>query len=271
MAASGYTAARYRSPQGLGVLLQPLPQGGGILLFRQALCRRVYALGGAFRRIFVVKRQHLAGGQHRKALPVLHTALGGHVEIAHAVQLVVEELAAHRALRAGGEDIQNTAAEGELPRALYLLGADVARRRELRRQCRHIVPLPHLQCKGSLLQHRRRQAQLRHGRRRRHDHPGLLLCQTVQRPQPPVLPLAAVRRRRPQLPLSGGQHHRLLTGKGAQIGGLPGALLLVSAQHQKGSAGLLRRSRRHRGALHGGEPRDHAVFFPARHARRQLL
>ena len=262
---------RHPLPQGLGVLLQPLPQGGGILLLRQTLCRRVYALGGAFRRIFVVKRQHLAGGQHRKALPVLHTALGGHVEIAHAVQLVVEELAAHRALRAGGEDIQNTAAEGELSCALYLLGADVARCRELRRQRRHVILLPHLQREGGLLQHRRRQTQLRHGRRRRHHHTGLLLCQTVQRPQPPVLPLAAVRRRRPQLPLSGGQHHRLLTGKGAQIGGLPGALLLVGAQHQQGSAALLRRSRRHRGALHGGEPRDHAVLLPACHAHRQLL
>ena len=217
-----------------------------------------------------MKRQYLPRRQHREALPVLHAALGGHVEISHAVQLVVEELAAHRPVRSRGKNIQNTAPQGELSRALHLLGTDVPGGDEPRRQRRHVVLLPHLQCEGGLPQHLRRQAQLGHGRRRGHHDPRLLLRQPIQRPQPPVLPLAAVRRRRPQLQLPGRQHHRLSPRQGPQISGLPGALLLVGAQHQQRPAGLLRRCRRHGGPLHRGEPGDHAVLFPAVYAGCQL-
>ena len=90
---------RHPLPQRGGILLQPLPQSRGALLLRQPFDRRVHSPGSTLRRVRIMERQHLSRRQHRKRLPVLHAALGGHVEVAHAVQLIVEELTAHRPLR----------------------------------------------------------------------------------------------------------------------------------------------------------------------------
>ena len=86
-------------PQQLRIVQQPLPRGGVLLL--QPSGGLFHASGGVCRRRLSGEGQQLPGGQDMRPLPVQHPALGGRLKLAHAVQLVVEELAAQGALLAG--------------------------------------------------------------------------------------------------------------------------------------------------------------------------
>ena len=71
--------------------------------------------------------QHLGGGQNLSLPDVVRPPLGGHVEEAHGVHLVAEELHPDgRALR-GGEEVQNAAPQSELAHALHLVAPGVPR------------------------------------------------------------------------------------------------------------------------------------------------
>ena len=253
-------------PQQRRVALQPLAQRTVLLL--QPLGRLLDALrrlGGAVRR---PAGQQLRRGQHRQRMAVLHPPLGVHGEVAHAVQLVVKELASHRLLRIRREHIQNAAPHRELPRAFHLVAPAVPGGGEMPGQRRHIVLPAHLQRKGGVLQHLLWDAPLHHAVYGGH-HDGRAARHAVQRRQPAVLPLAAVRAG-PQLQFPGGQHHRRLPRQGRQVRRLPPGLLLVGAQHQHRPPGLRQHRRRHHGPVNGGEPRHGGAPLPPRQGLCQL-
>jgi hypothetical protein len=76
-------------------------------------------------------RLRLGHGQENGLVGVLRAALGDGVEKAHRVELVAEELRAHGVVAGGREDVEDAAAQRELPDALDERRARVARADEL--------------------------------------------------------------------------------------------------------------------------------------------
>ena len=130
-------------PQKLRVVQNTLPHGTVLLL--QTARRLLHAAGGVLRRALLGEGQQLGGGKDTRLRAVQHATLGGHLELAHAVQLVVEELAAEGAFLAGGEYVQYATPEGELSGTLHLLRAGVAGGGQPGAEGADIVPLPYLQ------------------------------------------------------------------------------------------------------------------------------
>ena len=215
--------------------------------------------------------QHLAGRQQQRVPTVLRPPLGGDVEKAQRVHLVVKKLAPYRGLGAGGVDVQNTAPQGELSRPLHLLRAGVACRRQLTGQLLHLIPPVGAKGEAAPVQHLRGDAPQGQRIGGGDDHRGLLLPDAVQSLQPPVFPLTAHRRQLPPVELPSRQQDRLPAGEGPQVRRLPPGLPLVGAEHQQGPPGLQpQRCRRH-GPVYRTQARHQCRAAAALHQLRQLL
>ncbi len=139
---------------GPGVVLQRLGQGGKVLQLPAAV-----GGGHLFPAVVDVAGQpqqpaggqpgqSLGGGQDLRAVDVLHPALGGRVEYAHAVQFVPPELRPDGLLGGGRIEVQNAAAHGKLAGALHLLAPGIARSGQPVAELVQVVARPHLQLKA---------------------------------------------------------------------------------------------------------------------------
>ena len=258
---------RHPLPQQFRVVQQALA-GGGVLLF-QAAGGVLHAAGGLLRRALTGKGKQLGGGQDAHLAAVQHPPLGGHLELAHAVQLVVEELAAEGALLTGGEHVQYAAPQGELTGALHLVGTGVPGGGKTAAEGADVVLSAHLQREGHVQQHIPWQAALGHGGGGGHHHGRVAPGHAVQGGQAAVFPLAAVgRRAQLQLPLR--QAHRLRVQQHPQVRRLASALLLVGAQEQQRALCLRRHGGGEHGPVYGGQPRDGGAAVAAGDGRGEL-
>ena len=87
-------------------------------------------VGQPLRALRMQPGQRLCNGQQHGALRVLHAALADRIKEAHRVDLVAEELDAHRLLMRRGINVDDAATHGELPHALDERAAAVARLRQ---------------------------------------------------------------------------------------------------------------------------------------------
>ena len=117
------------------------------------------------------------------------------VKIAHRVHFVAEKFRAHRLRRGRRKDVQNTAAQRELPHALHERRAGIPRRRDPREQVVHVKHRAGAQRNRRGKQRRARHRAQRKRLKRCHDHLCLPRRQRVQQPQALVLPLARDARR----------------------------------------------------------------------------
>ena len=247
---------------------QQLP-GHGLILHPSR--QRLQPFGGLLRRTVPPQRKYLAGRQQQRLPTVLRPPLGGDVEEAQRVHLVVKKFASHRGLGAGGVDVQNTAPQGELSRPLHLLRAGIARRRQPPGQLLHLIPPVRAEGEAAPIQHLRGNASQGQCIGGGNDHRGLLLPDAVQGLQPPVFPLTAHRRQLPPVELPARQQDRLPAGEGPQVRRLPPGLPLVGAEHQQGTPGLQpQRCRRH-GPVYRAQARHQCRSAAALHQLRQLL
>ena len=194
----------------------------------------------------------------------MDTALGGHIEHAHGVQLVIPEFAAHRLLHGGREHVQYAAPQSELAGALHLLAADVARADQPRRQLLHRIAFAGFQGDGGFQQHLFGDAPL-HRRVHGGHHDGRFVRRHgVQRRQTLMLPAAAGRSRGPQLPVTPPQQRHLAARQGAEVAAQAEGLRLVAAQRQHGAARLLTDGGRQHGAMDGRYAGDQRLIAPQR-------
>ena len=101
------------------VLDAEMPASGGNRLVERILVRRCaeqFAIAGAEARDRLLVQRHFADRLDRYFLELVARALGGRVEGADGIQLVTEEIQAHRVLHPGREDVEDAAAYGELAR-----------------------------------------------------------------------------------------------------------------------------------------------------------
>ncbi len=181
------------APQPFRVGPQGGRQGGGVLTaalagktLRIALdlpCQCLHAPDGE-------PRQGLGGGQDHAAADGLAAALGGHVKVAHGVDLIPPELDAHRLRVRGGEKVQDAAPAGELARALHLLGPAVAAAEQRVLHVLDGVAAPVFQGEGGLFQGLRREGPLHKARDGGGEYRGAPRLQGVERGDTLLLRLA---------------------------------------------------------------------------------
>ena len=146
------------APQPLRVLPQGLDDPLRLLLFRASSVRQ----GGELLRqprqaALRAVGQHLRRRKDQRGVHVPGPPLGGGVKGAHGVDLVVEELTAHRLVHQGGEHVQDAAPQGELAHALHLVAAGVPGGEQTLRQLPQLRLPPAVQGDGQGPQQLRRQ------------------------------------------------------------------------------------------------------------------
>ncbi len=217
-------------------------------------------MGGSLQRLGSAGRavggQNLACRQQQRLLHVADAPLGAGVKDAQSVNFVVKKIAPDGVLRLRRKHVQYAAPQGELPRTLHLLAAGVARVGQTAAQGGHVVPLPHLQNRGGLLQHLRRQAPLAQRLGSGEEHGGGFRLHPVQGGNAPVVPLAAGHGGGTQVHLPPRQMQGLASGEALHIGGKALALPFVGAQKQQRPPHGLRQSGRQLHPMDGGQSGD---------------
>jgi hypothetical protein len=99
--------------RGRGVVRRRL-EHGGVEEHRERIAGHVRGERAARARLVVLTRRGSHQRQHVEVEKILHRALGGGVEEAQRLDLVAEELQAHRPLARGREDVHDAAAEAPL-------------------------------------------------------------------------------------------------------------------------------------------------------------
>ena len=217
-------------------------------------------------------RQKLRRGQEEGAVQVFRPALGGGVEGAQGVDLIVEELAPHRLLHEGGEHVQDAPPQGELPHALYLVRPGVPGGGEAAGQVREVAPLPHFQRNSRPLEGIRGAGLLQEALRRTHQHQGpLLLPQPAEGPDPAQLPLPGDDRPRPHEELPGKEPQGAHPQQGLQVLRQAHRVPLVVADHHQGTPRPLRQRRPHLGAVDAPQARHCRGALPPLHRLHQAL
>ena len=195
------------------------------------------AAGGDLGQLPVLGAQ-LGRGGDLHPLGLLERALGEGGEPGEALDLDVEQLAAHRALLGGGVHVEDVAPDGELAAILDLVGALVAAGHEPRG---HLVEVE----QAALLDLEAVRAQLGVGhllRQRggaRHHHGGLAAQQRVERRDAQAHEVR--RRRQVRLvahPARRVEAHPARGEVGPQVGGQVARRAVVARHHQRGPLGL---------------------------------
>ena len=126
--------------------------------------------------------------QHGNGIDVFAAPLGVGIEIAHGIQFVSKEFRTDGLIGGRGEDIDDSAPDGELSAALYHAAAAIACRGELADQVLQGVFLPHLQGKGRAHQHRGRHGTKAEGFPGQNLKGRSALGQVIELPQPFLFP-----------------------------------------------------------------------------------
>ena len=258
--------------QPLQVLLQRLYQGGLVPLpaarpGEQVLQRPRQSRRAAGRQLW----EDLGGGEDVRLPQVLHPALAVRVEEAHGVDLVAEELEPHRLGVGRGEEVQNSAPQGELAHALHLLAAGVARRSEGGGQLLQRAPVPGAEGPAGFGQERRGNGALEEGLHRRHSEGALSRQEGGEGREPPVLVLPGDHRRVVEGKLPGKQALHPLPGEGGEVPGQAFGLPLVGTQEYHAPSGLLPHSGGHIGPVDGRKAGKNRRTAPCVNGGEELL
>ena len=211
----------------------------------------------------------LRHGQKDGFVHVFRAPLGDGVKIAHGVQLVAEKLRAQRLFLCGRIDIQNAAAQRELPHALDEARPRIPRARQPLDQLLHAVfrPAPerHGRRKQNLPRHRAQKQRVK----ARDPHRHAALRQIVEQPQPLLLPLARHADRARKRQLARRQDRRLLAKERTQLRRQPPGRQIILAHGHERPAGMLVQRREHMAARRLTETGD-SRGLPRLHRSQQL-
>jgi len=187
-------------------------------------------------------------GGHR-----LGTTLGHRVEAAQRVHIIAPEFGAHRLGVTGGEDVQNTAAEGELAGTFHLCTAGVARQQQPLHQPLHRIAAVGQQGHGGVFQPVGGQGAQHQGIGRGAQHPGLTGFDAPQGGKALLLVLVGHALHVVEHKVAAGQQGGSLTGESLQVGGEGAGRSLVPQHHTKGAVGQIgQQSRGQLGPMDGG-------------------
>ena len=261
-------AAYLRSvPEPLRVSPEGLDQGVPALFFG-VLHRQLFQLVRKMGRAAGGQpRQHLRRRQQQRRGDVFRPPLGAGVKGPQRVDLIVKELAPYRFFHQRREHVQDAAPEGELPHALHLVAAGVARLKQLGGQFLQVRPAAGLQSDGQRRQPLGRHGPGQEGVHRGDHHRGIPRRHLVQGRQAAPLPLPGRDGVGPELPLPGQQRHRDQPGEALQVPRQLAGLPLVGAEEHHGPSGPGGHRRADAGPLHrlcaGEDSGASAVFHPA--------
>ena len=209
------------------------------------------------------RRQHQGGGE------VLRPALGGGVEGAQGVDLVVEELAAHRLVHLGGEHVQDASPKGELAHALHLVAAGVPGGYQPQGQLGKIPPAADLQGEGAVQELPGGGGLLKEALGGAHRQAALPPGQGVEGGDPGGLPLTGGHGPGPDEQLPGAEPQGGEAQKGLQVAGQAARLPLVGADHHQGPSGAAGQGGGQLGLVDGGQARHRRGAAALFHGLRQ--